>query len=112
MIKTASKYCRTLQTKYYFPFFLLFLGDLRGEYLVNNLDLSMEVMRYDVENIVTGLKILSNVDVETLKADENSVLQKVPLIHWLKTAIYKTSNYNITGQKIFDGFVEFKNGIQ
>lgn len=79
--------------------------------MVNDKDLQMEVMRYDKENIVTGVKQISNVNVETLTVGERIFVQDVPLNTWIKNAIFKTGTFNITGHKTFNGFVEFETGL-
>lgn len=88
------------------------LIDLQGEYLVNDMDLQTEVMRYDAKNIVTGLKQISNLEAKTLKTNDHTLVQNVPLKSWIKEAVLKTGMYNITGQKIINGRVQFKKGLQ
>lgn len=88
------------------------LGDINGEYLVNDMDLQNEVMRYDVENAVTGLKNVTNIKIERLNVNERTFVQEVPLNLWIKNSILKTGSFNMTGSKSFDGFVHFKGGIK
>lgn len=77
------------------------------------MDLQTEVMRYDAKNIVTGLKQVSNLKAQTLKINnDHTLVQNVPLKTWIKEAVLKTGMYNITGQKIINGRVHFKKGIQ
>lgn len=88
------------------------VGEFGGKFLVNGMDLQTEVMRYDKENIVTGLKQLRNVKTEKLSINERTTVQGVLLDHWIKNSILKTGSFNVTGLTIFIGPLEFKQGLQ
>lgn len=79
---------------------------------MNDLDLRTEVMRYDKENIVTGSKILQDVKVDALKADNRINIQDVPLDYWIKNSVLKSGSFNVTGWKTFNRPIEFKKGMQ
>ncbi|XP_015834885.2 uncharacterized protein clos isoform X1 [Tribolium castaneum] len=87
------------------------IDNLSGDFLVNNLDLEIDVMRYDKDNMVTGVKIFENLDVDYLKLEKNIKIQDVDVLDWFKNSVLKTTSFNITADKIFKN-AKFVNGFQ
>lgn len=79
---------------------------------MNSLDLQNDVIRYDKENIVTGIKTVQNLDVNTMKIKKNINVQGVDFLRFLENAVLKAGNFNISGFKTFSGFNIFTKGIR
>lgn len=77
--------------------------ELEGDkYLVNDLNLENDVMRYDKTNIITGPKLVKDLNVHNLKVSHNVLLQNVNISDWLKHVVLKSGNYSISGTKVFN----------
>ncbi|XP_044255131.1 uncharacterized protein LOC123005441 [Tribolium madens] len=87
------------------------IENLNGDFLVNNLDLETDVMRYDKDNMVTGTKIFENLNVDYLKLEKNIKIQDVDVLEWFKNSVLKTTSFNITADKSFTN-ANFANGFQ
>ncbi|CAH0560860.1 unnamed protein product [Brassicogethes aeneus] len=86
-------------------------GVVNGEYKVNDLDLESQVMRYDVENIVTGKKSFESMKVNTLHIKDHLEVQKIALAKWLRNVLQKEGAYQVQGNYTFNVPPTFESGI-
>ncbi|KAL3267313.1 hypothetical protein HHI36_011443 [Cryptolaemus montrouzieri] len=89
----------------------VYINDLQGEFLVNNLMLETDLLRYDKENIITGHKHLDYLNAYNVKLKENITIQNVDILNWMRNAILKKGIFNIDKLKIFKQNVHFERGI-
>lgn len=87
-------------------------SELNGSYLVNDLDLQEDVMRYDKDNIVSGYKTVQNVRTNTLRIKSDIKVQGIPMLMWLETSVLKNGNFTITGRKTLSGLNVFTKGLR
>ncbi|KAF7271929.1 hypothetical protein GWI33_015227 [Rhynchophorus ferrugineus] len=73
--------------------------DKQNVYRVNDLDLEREVMLYDQKNIVTGNKYIHNLKVDKLTIKNNSHIQNVDLLDWMKNALLKNGTFEVPARK-------------
>lgn len=85
--------------------------DLSGDYLVNDMNLPKDVMRYDVKNTVTGHKYIPNAITRNLLLKQSNILiQNVNLFEWMYKSALKTGG-RISGDCLFYGNVTFAEGL-
>lgn len=82
-----------------------------GTYTVNGLDLETDVMRYDVDNIVTGEKTITNVGAHKLSTQPHLKIQDVQILPWIQNSVLKDVTMRITGKTVFHEQVTFASGI-
>ncbi|GJQ87584.1 hypothetical protein Trydic_g17425 [Trypoxylus dichotomus] len=86
------------------------IQNIEGDFLVNNLNLPNDVMRYDTHNIVTGVKQISAVVVGNLLLKQNVSVQNVDLLSWIHKAVPNIGGA-VNGNSIFHGVLEFSKGL-
>lgn len=76
--------------------------------LVNDLDLSIDVIRYSVPiNNVTAPKYFKNVVMKDLKA--TSTVQEVNIADWFTKATFIEGNYTIQGTTVIENPIFYNN---
>lgn len=93
-------------------FFIKTVEQEPGKYLLNNMDLDSDLMRYDKNNVVTGQKTIENVRTDVLQVDKNINVQDVDILGWLENAVLNDGTFDIQGKKRFNGTVTFAKGIR
>ncbi|KAF5285037.1 hypothetical protein FQR65_LT02349 [Abscondita terminalis] len=88
------------------------IRELQGEYIVNDLHLDSEVMRYDQNNVVTGNKTISNVKSDVMKIDKNVLVQNVRLIPWMYDSVMKSGTFKLQGNVSFKNDTTFVTGLR
>lgn len=77
---------------------------------MNDLNLPNDVMRYDVANILTGIKRIPAVVAADLIVESHIPIQQVHLVNWMLKSVSKTGAA-IKGDCIFDGRLTFLKGL-
>ncbi|KAK9870805.1 hypothetical protein WA026_009763 [Henosepilachna vigintioctopunctata] len=89
----------------------LFIDDLQGEYTVNNMNLKTDLLRYDNDNIITGTKYITKLNIENVELKKNISIQSVDILNWMTNAILKKGTFNINKRKIIRQDVYFDEGF-
>lgn len=80
--------------------------------LVNKLNLSLDIMRYDViKNVFHGKKIVSNVFIDNLITPPEHYIQEINVNVWLDNAVLLTEIVNIPSLKTFKN-VDFQTNVE
>ncbi|XP_022920156.2 putative leucine-rich repeat-containing protein DDB_G0290503 isoform X2 [Onthophagus taurus] len=82
------------------------VDELNGEFLLNDLDLQKQIMRYDLETFVEGRKEFLNLTVQNLVVSKDSLIQNVNFTKWVEEAVMKDGGK--LEQCIFEDDVSFK----
>lgn len=86
--------------------------EINGEYLINELDLENGVMRYDVENIVTGRKTFGNLSTINLFMKDNIEVQDVAISKWMNNVLLNEGDYVVKGHYKFNAPPTFEKGLR
>ncbi|KRT79229.1 hypothetical protein AMK59_8134, partial [Oryctes borbonicus] len=86
------------------------IRNLKGDFLVNNLNLPNDIMRYDVVNTVTGIKRIAAASVENLILENNIPVQNIELPSWIHQTVSNAGGA-IGGDSIFHGNVTLSKGL-
>ena len=80
--------------------------------LINQLNLVNDIVHnnyrtqaYDIKSV----KIIKNAEIENLHADNLSVLNKVPVVQWIRDAVYLYENFTIRGTTNIDSLNVYNN---
>lgn len=76
------------------------------------MDPETDLMHYDKNNLVTGQKIIENVQTSVLQIDKNINVQDIDILGWLQNAVLNDGNFSIQGRKRFNGTITFEKGIR
>lgn len=68
-------------------------------------------MRYNGENIVTGLKIIRNVHADKLNINRNYNVNNVDLLKWIYGSILNEGNFNFDYEILFNNVTTFNNQL-
>lgn len=71
---------------------------MKGDYLVNSLNLSTDVMRYDKYNMVTGKKTIRDVNTYKIKMDKPTNIQNVDFFKWVGSCVLKNGRFYVPGK--------------
>ncbi|KAL1509270.1 hypothetical protein ABEB36_004033 [Hypothenemus hampei] len=84
--------------------------EISGNFTLNKMNLTTEIMRYDQENIVTGKKTFENLHVDVLNLRHDIKIQNVEILNFLDNVVLRKGSYNIIGKKILNN-ATFKKGL-
>lgn len=69
-------------------------------------------MQYNKVNIVTGKKIINNINVNTMTIKKNIKIQDIDILRWLQSSVLKKGVFQIPGKITFLNETTFVNGIR
>ncbi|CAH1984441.1 unnamed protein product [Acanthoscelides obtectus] len=75
------------------------VSDVKGEFLLNGLSLATDILRFDKENKIVGMKRFKNLKIDNLHSERNVTIQGVNLDRFLKRVLPNEGISKVSGFK-------------